>query len=73
MAHTCVMIATRPRLLLAGPMARRLRVPVRWLRAEAEAGRIPHVRAENVLLFDPGTVERVLIARARDDRETRDN
>lgn len=53
------------RLLPAGPMARRLRVPVRWLKAEAEAGRIPHVRADRVLLFDPETVEAVLLDRAR--------
>ena len=46
-------------------MARRLRVPLRWLRAEAEAGRIPHVQAERVLLFDPETVERVLLKRAQ--------
>ena len=46
-------------------MARRLRVPVRWLRNEAEAGRIPHVQAERVLLFDPATVEQVLLDRAR--------
>ena len=43
----------------------RLRVPVRWLRAEAEAGRVPHVQAERVLLFDPETVERVLVERAK--------
>lgn len=58
------MISQSP-LLQVGPMARRLRVPVRWLRAEAEAGRIPHVQAERVLLFDPATVETVLLERAR--------
>ncbi len=46
-------------------MARHLRVPVRWLKAEAEAGRIPHVKADAVLLFDPETVERVLLERAQ--------
>ncbi len=56
---------TQSPLLQAGPMARRLRVPVRWLRNEAEAGRIPHVQAERVLLFDPATVEQVLLDRAR--------
>ena len=58
-----------PKLLPIGPTARRFRVPVRWLRAEAEAGRIPHVRAEQVLLFDPETVERVLLERARGGQE----
>jgi hypothetical protein len=46
-------------------MARRVRVPVRWLRDEAEAGRIPHLRAGKVFLFDPPTVEAVLLERAR--------
>ena len=46
-------------------MARRLRVPARWLRAEAEAGRVPCLKADNALLFDPETVERVLWERAR--------
>jgi hypothetical protein len=45
-------------------MARQLRVPVRWLKAEAEAGRIPHVQAERVFLFDPVAVEAVLVDRA---------
>jgi hypothetical protein len=58
------MIAER-KLLIVGQMARYLRVPVAWLRAEAEAGRIPHVQAGKVLLFDPETVERVLLERAR--------
>ncbi len=54
-----------PKLLPVGPMARRLRVPVTWLRVEAEAGRIPHLRAGKVLLFDPDTVEHLLAERAR--------
>jgi hypothetical protein len=54
----------------AGPLplgmtARLLRVPAAWLRAEAEAGRIPHLKAGRVFLFDPETVERVLLERAR--------
>jgi hypothetical protein len=59
------MITIQSKLLPVGPMARRLRVPVRWLRAEAEAGRIPHVQAERALLFDPETVEAVLLEQAR--------
>jgi hypothetical protein len=59
------MVTAENNLLTAGPMARRLRVPVRWLRAEAEAGRIPHVKAERVLLFDPLTVQAVLLERCR--------
>jgi hypothetical protein len=56
---------TQSKLLPIGPTARRFRVPVRWLRSEAEAGRIPHVKAERVLLFDPEAVERVLLERAQ--------
>jgi len=40
-------------------------VPVKWLREEAEAGRIPHLKADKVFLFDPATVEAVLLERAR--------
>jgi len=47
-------------------MARRLRVPATWLRAEAYAGRLPHLRAGTSLLFDPEAVERVLHERLRD-------
>lgn len=38
-------------------MARVLRVPATWLREEAEAGRIPHLKAGRSLLFDPAAVE----------------
>lgn len=48
-------------------MARRLRVPSKWLRAEAEAGRIPHLKAGNVLLFDPDTVDRLIAERVRSE------
>ena len=46
-------------------MARRLRVPVKWLRAEAEAGRVPCLKADKALLFDPLAVERTLLERAQ--------
>jgi len=52
-------------LLKLGVMARRLGVPVRWLKAEADAGRIPHLRAEKVYLFDPQVVFDLLAKRAR--------
>lgn len=50
-------------------MARRAFVPVAWLRAEAEAGRIPHLQAGKKLLFDPKTVERVLLERAQETEQ----
>jgi hypothetical protein len=52
-------------LLNAGQMARRLGVKPRWLRAEAEADRLPAVPAGDTYLFDPATVERVLLKRAQ--------
>jgi hypothetical protein len=46
-------------------MARLLGVTSRWLRAEAEAGRIPHLPADKTILFDADLVERLLAERAR--------
>ena len=54
-----------PALCPLGITARLLHVPVAWLRAEAEAGRVPHLQAGRALLFDPDVVERVLLERAR--------
>jgi hypothetical protein len=56
---------TSTRLLPLNVVARRLRVPVRWLRAEAEAGRVPSLQADNQFLCDLGAVEAALLARAR--------
>jgi hypothetical protein len=36
-----------------------------WLKAEAEAGRIPCFRAGRRMLFDPEAVEQALLQRAR--------
>jgi hypothetical protein len=58
-------MANERRLLTTSAMARRLRVPVRWLRAEAEADRIPHVQAEKIFLFDAIAVEQNLLKRAQ--------
>jgi hypothetical protein len=55
---------TAPPLTPLSVLARQLRVPVRWLRAEAEAGRLPCVRAEKQILFDPEVVYQVLRQRA---------
>jgi hypothetical protein len=56
---------TTTRILPLNVVARRLRVPLRWLRAEAEAGRIPSLRADNQFLCDLGAVEAALLERAR--------
>ena len=45
-------------------MARVARVPATWLKAEAEAGRIPHLKAGARMLFHAPTVERILLERA---------
>jgi hypothetical protein len=53
------------RLVPLNVVARRLHLPVRWLRAEAEAGRIPALRAEKQFLCDQEAVEESLLKRAR--------
>ncbi len=51
-------------------IARRLGVPAEWLRTEATAGRVPHIRAGRRLLFHAEDVERVLRERAgQEERE----
>jgi hypothetical protein len=54
-----------PRLLPLNVVARRLRLPVRWLKAEAEAGRVPALRADKQFLCDLAAVEAALLERAR--------
>ena len=46
------------------PAARRLGVPVAWLRREAEAGTVPALRVGRRLMIDVEAVERVLLERA---------
>jgi excisionase family DNA binding protein len=45
-------------------VASRLGVPAAWLRAEAEAGRLPHLRAGRQILVHPDQVEKALLDRA---------
>jgi hypothetical protein len=59
------MSAARATLLPLGPTARLLGVPSGWLRAEADAGRLPCLRAGAIYLFDVDTIERLLLERAR--------
>ena len=44
-----------------------LGVPVAWLRDEAKAGRVPYLKVGRRILFDPETVERVLVERLQND------
>ncbi len=52
-------------LLPLNIMARRLRVPVSWLRNEAMQGRVPCLIAGKQILCDPAVVETTLLERAR--------
>lgn len=56
------------KLLDTSAAARRLGVPARWLRAEAQAGRVPCLRAGTRFLFYIPTVERLLHKAARNGR-----
>ena len=40
--------------------ARRLGVPAKWLKAEAEADRVPHLRAGSRYLFDLGKLQEAI-------------
>jgi hypothetical protein len=51
-------------------LARRLRVPVGWLREEAIAGRIPCIRAGRQILVAPPAVEAALARRAAAPNES---
>lgn len=55
----------RTRLIPLAAMARLARVPARWLRTEAIAGRLPHLAAGSQILFDAEIVLRILEERAR--------
>ena len=50
--------------------ARWLHVPADWLRDEADAGRVPCLRAGKIILCDVTAVERVLLNRARNITST---
>lgn len=45
--------------------ARRLKVPVKWLRAEAETGRVPAINAAGRWLCSYSAVEAALLNRAK--------
>lgn len=63
------MDTTHATLLPLGPMARRIRVTTTWLRAEADAGRVPCLKAGKRYLFAPEAVERTLAERAANGSE----
>ena len=55
------------RLVSLTNLARLLGVPAKWLREEATAGRIPHLKAGTRLLFNAAVVKRTLLKRATDE------
>jgi hypothetical protein len=54
-----------PTVLPLPAVARRLGVPATWLRAEAEAGRLPHLRAGARILMDLELIREIVAERAR--------
>lgn len=50
--------------------ARALNVPASWLRSEAEAGRVPALRAGRRLLFDLDAVRAALVNRSLSNATT---
>lgn len=65
---------TQPQLVNLAELAKKLRrfgLTARWLRTEAEAGRLPCMRAGRRMLFNVAAVEAALLRRAaqgvRDD------
>ena len=64
-AEVIALASAHDRLYTDGQLARRLRVRAAWLRTEAEANRLPHVRVGDGFMFDVDAVEAALLARAR--------
>ncbi len=59
------MAKTNKRLLPLEQTAERLNVPKKWLRDEAQAGRIPALVCGEFIRFNPAELERYLIQRAQ--------
>lgn len=62
------MNAPDERLTPLAVAARQLGVPIAWLKEEVEAGRLPALRAGARALVDLATIERALLARAKEER-----
>ena len=57
-------------LLSLSRMARRLAVTQRWLREQADAGKVPCLRADNRYLFNSLAVQKTLADRATRVQQT---
>ena len=53
------------KLVRIGTLSRELDIPIGWLNKETEARRIPHLKADNVFLYDLDAVKKALLKRAR--------
>ena len=51
--------------ITANELANALNLPVSWIKAEAQAGRLPCIRAGRRLMFDPALVRASLAERSR--------
>lgn len=56
-------------LLSLSRMARRLGITQRWLRGQADAGKLPCLKADNRYLFNPIAVQESLAAKAARTRQ----
>jgi hypothetical protein len=45
-------------------LSRRLKLPARWVRREAEAGRLPCLKVGDTFLFSPRAVDEALLKQA---------
>jgi excisionase family DNA binding protein len=60
-------------LLSLSRLARRLGITQQWLRAQADAGKIPCLKAGNRYLFNPVAVQEALAAKAARTRQGGDH
>lgn len=51
-------------LVTIDQLARMLRIPIRWLRQETDADRLPHLDADGMTLFSLAAVRAALLRRA---------
>jgi excisionase family DNA binding protein len=63
---------TTPQLLSLPALATALKLPDGWIKAEADAGRIPHLRIGNRYRFNLDAVIRALAERAAERKEVSD-
>lgn len=64
-ATECILGIMKPRVpVRLLQLARETNLPARWLKREADAGRLPHLRVGRVRLFDVEAVNQALCARA---------